>query len=149
MGSICETISRHAPRFLGNQDRRKKLKKLLVANDDEIAIDLKMMAVLVGSDVAHLFSILSALCDGHMQRGHVSLSEVPQALVQFEKMGLEERFWHFVEETFGYTHETPTLGGLLRCLFVSEFFHQTGGVRVPPWLISSCPGPVVRMGWSA
>jgi uncharacterized protein (TIGR02687 family) len=116
--------------FLGNQERRKKLKKLITGDDDELVIDLKMMAVLAGSEVAHLFPILSALCDGHMQDGSVDLGEPPKTLALFDKMGLSERFWQFVQQEFAYAKEDPSLAGLLRCLFVSEFMHQTGGARI-------------------
>ena len=47
--------------FLGNQDRRKKLARLISAQDDEAALDLKMMAVLVGSPVVSPFDVLRAL----------------------------------------------------------------------------------------
>ena len=116
--------------FLGNQDRRKKLKRLIASSDDEIAIDLKMMAVLAGSEVASLFAILSALCHGHMQEGRVDLSEPPKAMGIFDKMGLSNRFWEFVQQEFAYTQETPSLAALLRSLFVSEFMHQKGGDRI-------------------
>ena len=55
--------------FLGNQDRRKKLGRLISAKDDEAALDLKMMAVLVGSPMAIPFDVLRALCHGHGQDG--------------------------------------------------------------------------------
>ncbi len=53
---------------LGNQDRRKKLKRLLTASDDEAAIDMKMLAVLVGSELASLFPVLRAICHAHPSR---------------------------------------------------------------------------------
>jgi uncharacterized protein (TIGR02687 family) len=116
--------------FLGNQDRRKKLKRLIAGTDDEVAIDLKMMAVLAGSDVANLFSILSSLCHGHMSEGRVDLSDPPKVMATLEKMGLAERFWTFVQQDFGYAQENPSLAGLLRSLFISEFMHQTSDVRI-------------------
>jgi len=116
--------------FLGNQDRRQKLKRLLAAADDEAAIDLKMMAVLVGSSVATPFAVLQALCHGHLRQGSFSLEVEPQALATFEKMGLESRFWSLMMELFGYEAESPTLSALLRRLFVSEFFHQVGDERI-------------------
>ncbi|MCA9633385.1 MAG: BREX-1 system phosphatase PglZ type A [Myxococcales bacterium] len=116
--------------FLGNQDRRQKLRRLLAAADDEAAIDLKMMAVLVGSSVATPFAVLRALCHGHLEDGGFSLDSEPEALATFAKMGLEERFWELMSGLFGYEAEGATLAALLRRLFVSEFFHQVGDERI-------------------
>ncbi len=110
--------------FLGTQERRQKLQRLLAADDDEAAIDLKMMAVLVASPVATAFAVLRKVCDGHVQDGRLSLDTEPQALATFSNMGLEERFWGVMGGQFGYVAEAPTLAGLLRRLFVSELAHQ-------------------------
>ena len=116
--------------FLGNKDRRKKLKRFIASGDDENTIDLKMMAVLAGSEVANLFSILRSLCHEHMSDGRFDLGEPPKTIMLFDKMGLSERFWQIVRQDFGYASESPTVAGLLRCLFVSEFFHQASGDRI-------------------
>ena len=116
--------------FLGSQERRKKLKKLIAPDDDEAAIDLKMMAVLAESEVANLFAILRGLCHGHAQDGPFNLDEPPKSIALFEKMGLAEEFWKLVNADFGYAQPTPNLAGLLRRLFVSEFLHQLDGERI-------------------
>jgi len=117
--------------FLGSQDRRQKLKRLLGAADDEAAIDLKMMAVLVGSSVATPFVVLRGLCHGHLEDGSFSLDAEPDPLIAtFAKMGLEQRFWELVAELFRYEAESPKLAALLRHLFVSELFHQLGDERI-------------------
>ena len=113
--------------FLGNQDRRKKLKRLIGATDDEAAVDMKMMAVLVGSPVAIPFAVLQALCHGHVGDGRFDLTEPPQAMEAFTKMALDERFWTVMRQEFGYVADSPSVAGLLRRLFVSELFHQTDG----------------------
>ena len=116
--------------FLGNQDRRKKLGRLISAKDDEAALDLKMMAVLVGSPMAIPFDVLRALCHGHVQDDRFDLSEPPEAIATFEKMGLLDRFWELMRGEFAYTSDAPSVAGLLRRLFVSELFHQTDGARM-------------------
>jgi len=116
--------------FLGNQDRRKKLKRLVSSDDDEAAIDLKIMAVLAGSDVANLFSIVQALCHGHTKDGRFELDEQPKAIGLFEKMGLLEGFWALVKREFFWTHENPTVSGLVRHLFVSDLFNKTEGAQL-------------------
>ena len=116
--------------FLGSQDRRKKLKRLIGATDDEAAIDMKMMAVLVGSPVASPFAILRALCHGHAGDGRFDLSEPPPAIEAFAKMALAERFWAVMRQEFGYVADSPSVAGLMRRLFVSELVHQTDGASM-------------------
>lgn len=113
--------------FLGNQDRRNKLSKFVSATDDEAALDLKMMAVLVGSPVATAFDVLRALCHGHGQDGRFDLSSPPEIIATFAKMDLLGRFWALMHAEFGYASDSPSVAGLLRKLFVSELFHQTDG----------------------
>ena len=64
------------------------------------------------------------------EKARVDLGEPPKAMGIFDKMGLSERFWEFVQQDFAYTQDTPSLAGLLRSLFVSEFMHQKGGDRI-------------------
>lgn len=116
--------------FLGNQDRRKKLTRLISENDDEAALDLKMMAVLVGSPVASPFDVLRALCHGHERDGHFNMGGQPVVIATFEKMGLLNRFWELMRSEFSYASDAPNVAGLLRRLLVSELFHQTDGARM-------------------
>lgn len=116
--------------FLRNQERRKKLKRLISSDDDEEAVDLKMMAALVSSPVANPFDVLRALCHGHEQDGVFDLSEPPTVMAAFEKMGLLDRFWEQMVTVFAYEAEAPSMAGLLRRLFVSELFRQTGDAKM-------------------
>ena len=116
--------------FLGNRDRRKKLGRLISAKDDEATIDLKMMTVLVGSQVVGPFDVLRALCHSHGQAGRFDLSTPPEVVTIFEKMDLLDRFWELMRREFGYAADAPSVSGLLRRLFISELFHQTGSKRM-------------------
>jgi len=116
--------------FLGKQERRKKLDRLLGSDDDEATIDLKMMTVLVGSEVASAFDVLSALCQGHASKGRFDLTAVPAVITTFEKMDLLERFWALMRQEFGYDVDDPSVSGLLRRLFVAELFHQAEGASM-------------------
>ena len=113
--------------FFGSQDRSKKLAKFVETNDDEAALDLKMMAVLVGSAVASPFEVLRALCHDHSKDTDFDLSKPPIVITTFEKMGLLGRFWELMRTEFFYSSSTPSIAGLLRKLFISELFHQTNG----------------------
>lgn len=116
--------------FLGSQERRKKLERLIEPDDDEAAIDLKMLAVLVGSSVATPFAVLRALCHSHLHDGHFDLASEPELLATFDKMALADTFWALMRREFGYDAEPPDLAGLLRRLLVSELFHQLKGGRI-------------------
>ena len=113
--------------FLRNQERRKKLKRLIAVDDDKAAIDLKMMAVIVGSQVASPFDVLRALCHDHGKEGQFDLSEPPASIATIKKMGLLESFWVLMRTEFTYTADAPSVAGLLRGLFISELFDQTDG----------------------
>lgn len=116
--------------FLGNQERRSKLRRLISANDDDATIDLKMMAVLVGSSVASRFEVLRSLCHGHALEGGFDLGETPEVMATFEKMGLLDRFWDMMRSEFAYVSDSPSVAGLLRKIFVTELFHQSEGARL-------------------
>ena len=116
--------------FLNSQERRSKLKRLIAPGDNEGAIDEKMMAVLTGSDAATPFGILRALCHRHFAGERFELCDPPAIIAVFEKMGLLERFWGLMQAEFGYVAPDPSVAGLLRRLFVSEFLHQAGDVNV-------------------
>ena len=116
--------------FMGSQERRRKLKRLIDRDDDEAALDLKMLAVLTGSEVAGLFPIIRALCHGHLVGDRFDLNTAPAAVELIDKMGLSECFWQLVGRDFGYAPDEPSVAGLLRRLFVSELFHQMDRTRI-------------------
>ena len=117
--------------FFNSQERRKKLKHLVNSDDDEALIDLKMLAVLVGSQAASPFAVLQALCHGHMKEGRIDLSEAPQVMAIFKKMDLYDRFWELMRREFSYQADSPSVAGLLRRVFISELFYQTGNAKMP------------------
>jgi uncharacterized protein (TIGR02687 family) len=86
-----------------------------------------MMAVLTGSELANLFSVLHALCHKHLRDGGFGLSEPPELIGTFEKMGLVESFWSFIAETFGYSSDAPSVAGLLRSMLVTELLDKLEG----------------------
>ncbi len=113
--------------FLKSQDRRKKLARLLVTGDDPASIDLKMIAVVVGSPVAGAFEVLQAMCQGHLEAdARFDLDAEPTVLGTLEKYGLTTRFWEIMQDAFGYSAESASLAGLLRSLFVSELLSDLG-----------------------
>ena len=111
-------------RFLASQDRRKKLAKLVQPLDDDAALDLKMMAVVVGSAVATPLEVLRALCHGHAADTGFDLSCTPELIGAFEKYDLDAAFWGLMAREFHYTADAVSLAGLLRRVFVSELALQ-------------------------
>jgi uncharacterized protein (TIGR02687 family) len=116
--------------FLGSRERRRRLARLVSTDDDAAALDLKMMAVLVGSGVANPFPVLRALCHGHVQDDRFELGRPPQVIATFEKMGLADRFWALMKGEFGYSHAPASVADLLRRLFVSELLHQVSPAQI-------------------
>ena len=124
---ICRIISKHDPNLWPT---RIGGVRLIDAGDDEDGIDLKMMAVLVGSQEPSLAAVLRALCHGHVANGRFDLETTPQTIEAWHKMDLLSQFWNFVQNEFGYRAESPSLAGLLRFLLISELFHQTDNATI-------------------
>lgn len=124
---------RQREKFMASAERRGKLAELVSPGDDEAALDLKMMTVLVKSKIPNLFEILQGLCHSHLNKDERTFDlEQPCELVEtFEKMGLAEPFWDLVRQKFSSPEEPQTLAGLLRRIFVSELFLQASGARFP------------------
>ncbi len=116
--------------FLGSKERFKKLKRLVNAQDDEAALDLKMMTVSVGSSVASPFDVLRGLCRDNLKNGQFNLTTEPELIADLAKRDLLDGFWGLMQEEFGYTAEKPTIAGLLRKLFISELIYQVDGVDI-------------------
>ena len=112
--------------FLNSKERRHRLAKLVSKKDDESALDRKMLAVLVNATVATPFAILRAVCDSHANAHQFNLEKEPEILKTVEKMELLDSFWDAMTELFDYQAETPTVAGLLRCLFFSELSSLLG-----------------------
>lgn len=107
-------------KFFDNQDRIAKLKALVDANDDELDLDRKMMAVLARADRAEFFILLRTLCDDIGSGEHAGLSTSPTSWALFEKYGLVDSFWRLVEAHFGYRADEPSLKGLLLRLMATD-----------------------------
>lgn len=125
--------------FLRSQDRRKKLARLVSPQDGAASLDLKMMAVLVGSPVATPFDVLRGLCHDALQEGQFDLTAEPKFISTFGKMDLLDRFWALMRDEFGYTADTPSVAGLLRKLFISEFIYQADGAKMDSLLQHRLP----------
>lgn len=118
-------------KFFDSKERLGKLKQLVNADDNELDLDRKMLAVVTKSDQPELFNIVRTLFQSIAEQEEVDLETPPPAWTQIEKFDLDSSFWKMVSTAFGYDDENPTLQKLLMRLMLSDFAHQLG-IHVPP-----------------
>lgn len=131
LGLMNQAMREHLKRrskFLRNKDRVEKLKKLTAPLDDESALDLKMIAVLLRTDQAEPFAMLYKLFSSLVVDGDVELDAVPKLLTEIVNLELEVPFWNMVHEQFGYRTDDHNLRDLLFHLFVSDFAMTRQGI---------------------
>jgi len=104
--------------FFASKERFLKLKSFIRPDDLEREIDRKMIAVCVGSDTDTINDIVCALFCSMSNEG--GLNATPSGWKNIEKFDLNDIFWGFVYETFGYKSDHPTLQDFLTCLFVTD-----------------------------
>lgn len=111
-------------KFFASKQRVAALKKIVLPQDREKEIDLKMLAVLVKAENERFSDIVQELFeDFEFDKG---LDYVPEVFKGIQKMDLEESFWSLAKEIFGYSHESPTLRHFITCLFVSDLYTSMG-----------------------
>ncbi|MDA9856592.1 BREX-1 system phosphatase PglZ type A [Rubripirellula sp.] len=118
-------------KFFDSKERLGKLKQLVNANDNELDLDRKMLAVVTKADQPELFNIMRTLFHSMAEQEEVDLEVPPPVWTQIEKYDLDGSFWKMVATAFGYDDENPTLQKLLLRLLLSDFAHQLG-IHVPP-----------------
>ena len=110
--------------FLKNKARFEGLKKLIDPDDNEAAIDRKMIAVLAGSQ-PNIFDILIKILQDNSFIENGLDDQYSKSWIEIQKYDLEAAFWKFVEEKFCYSKDLPKLRDLLVCLFVTDFVDST------------------------
>jgi uncharacterized protein (TIGR02687 family) len=140
-------------KFFDNKERIKKLKGLVAPNDTAADLDRKMLAVVVGAEQPEIFTIVRTLFHAFLDDSEIDLAKPPAVWEQIEKFDLAQPFWQFVNSTFGYEEESPSLRNFLVRLLVTEFDHQLRGdlPKALEHLVlpqSGCPNTVVCLaGW--
>ena len=110
-------------KFFDNKERLHKLTSLVSAEDSELDLDRKMLAVIAKADQPELFNIVRTLFHSMTEGDAPDLEAVPPIWSQIERFELDEPFWRMVETVFGYVEESPTLTNLLIRLLVSDYAH--------------------------
>lgn len=124
LGLLNQAMREHLKRrakFLRNKDRLEKLKRLTAAQDDETAMDRKMLAVITRAEQSEPFTILYRIMAAMIVDGHVQMEAQPKMLDEIIAMELEVPFWALVYEQFGYLSQTPSLRDLVYHLLVTDF----------------------------
>lgn len=112
-------------KFLANQDRIERLRKLINHADGEVQIDLKIMAVLLKTDQADFFHLLMALLDQFAEQD--DLDAATPALDEFEKYGVGTTFWEQCALFFSYSSDAPSLKRLVLGMMASDFGKALNG----------------------
>jgi uncharacterized protein (TIGR02687 family) len=96
--------------------RRNKLKPLLVGTEDDSALGMKMIQLILSSRAAncteHLLSLFALSKDQN--------SDEPKELADLAKFNLDSLLWLKLKEEFGYSSERKNLKSLLFSLISSE-----------------------------
>jgi uncharacterized protein (TIGR02687 family) len=128
---LRDHLSQHRT-FFDNKERLQKLKTLVTSNDIAADLDRKMLAVVVKAEQPELFTILRTLFHAwtDVEDGDdIDLSTLPLCWDQIEKFDLAQPFWQFIQNTFGYREEAPSLRNLLIHLLVTDYsVHLHGDV---------------------
>lgn len=109
-------------KFFASKERMGRIAKLIDANDDETAIDLKIMATLLRLDQPEFFSIVRALFHTIPK---ADLDEPSAAWEEFDKYAVAQSFWVHADEHFGYADDEPSVKNLVIRLMVTDFDHQS------------------------
>ncbi len=111
-------------KFFDSKDRLSKLKQIVGADDNEIDIDQKMLAVVTKADQPDLPNIVRTLYHSIASEEEIDFEVSPPAWTQIEKFDLQESFWKLVAASYSYEEENPSLQKLLMRLLLSEFAYQ-------------------------
>ena len=120
--SLRPFLNEHRP-FFRSQDRLNRLKRWVKSDDDEVEIELKMLAVLSRAEQADVFTIVMRLF-GELCSPEGDQSELVPCQKSWEeivKYGLAGPFWRLAAETFSYAETEPNLGDLLIRILVTDF----------------------------
>ena len=111
-------------KFFASKERLTKLKKIISSTDLEKDIDRKMLAVLAKADNDRFFDIVHALFFSFPFDDGIDV--LPDRFIDIQKMDMENVFWSFSKEAFGYQAEHPKLRHFLTCLLVSDLYASIG-----------------------
>ncbi len=110
-------------KFFNSQKRLNDCKSLLHNNPSEKQLLLAMLATLTSQKSITFEYILREILTNGLEKN--------ETLKNFQKYGLEEAFWDFVEEHYSYKDDKPTLSALFTSLTITHFLYLTKPDEVP------------------
>jgi len=120
---LREHISKRL-KFFENKQSLTKIKSMISPSDLEKDIDRKMLAVIVKAENDRFFNIINAIFTAFpFDEG---LDAIPDVFDTVQKMDMEDVFWSFAQDVFGYKEEKHSLRHLLTCLFISDLYISLG-----------------------
>lgn len=106
--------------FFASKERVAKIQRLLNPEDDEAALDLKILAVLAKVEQAELFAVFTAIFASLAEAESLEENVLWDSICKFEMQAV---FWHFMLQAFGYQHTEPSLRHFFIRLFATDIGH--------------------------
>lgn len=106
--------------FFASKDRVTKIQRLLNPDDDEAALDLKILAVLAKVEQAELFAVLTAIFATLAEAEELENNPLWESICKFD---MQPVFWQLMLQAFGYQHGEPSLRHFLVRLFATDIGH--------------------------
>lgn len=112
--------------------RKGRLKPLLDGGEDELALGLRMIQVILGARGSSCADLLLSL----FELAYEQNTDEPKELSEVNKFALDSLLWNRIEDEFGYAADKnntakKNLGSLLRSLVATEIFASIGA-NIPP-----------------
>jgi uncharacterized protein (TIGR02687 family) len=114
-------------KFFSSQERTERLKKWISPEDNAEEIDLKMLGVITKAYQPSVFAILISMLEDCCRDEHYDPCSDLKTWGDIQKLSLEDSFWRFIRESFGYIQENPGLSDLLIRLLVTDFTNNLSG----------------------
>ncbi len=106
--------------FFASKERVARIHRLLSPDDDEAALDLKILAVLVKVEQAELFAVLTAIFATLAEAEDLENNPLWESIAKFD---MQPVFWQLMQIAFGYQHSEPALRHFLVRLFATDMGH--------------------------
>ncbi len=111
--------------FFRSRERINRLKKWIIASDNEDAIDLKILAVITKAESSEPYMILMRLFESFCAQCKYKPDTESELWADLEKLEMVEPFRHLLSKIFGYPdQESFSLYDFLLRLFVTDFCTQ-------------------------
>ena len=103
--------------FFASKERVAKIQRLLSPDDDEAAVDLKILAVLAKVEQAEQFAVFTAVFSSLADSENLEENVLWDAICKFEMQAV---FWQLMLQAFGYQHADPSVKHFLVRLFSTD-----------------------------